>query len=245
MFPEAPRIIPDGGISPVRLATMAFLWQPSLSRRGSSARPHTPRTTWFAPRLVANLPLSTLLRLCVRWWCRSSTAMTESPFASLRRYLAEGSVCRSSIGVTQPSSLVWAHAPDPAPPPACGHPSVWGSVQVAASPCCGVALPDVISACLSLDAWTLTPAAWWVHWPITSPPPSAFPQSSWGRLTALIRSATSEREVMSELQSFTHVQASRFAATQVAPTAVSKHGAAVACTSEQNTGRCLPVHRIC
>jgi hypothetical protein len=28
MFPEAPRIIPDGGISPVRLATMAFLWQP-------------------------------------------------------------------------------------------------------------------------------------------------------------------------------------------------------------------------
>ena len=217
----------------------------SLSRRGSSARPHTPRTTWFAPRLVANLPLSTLLRLCVRWWCRSSTAMTESPFASLRRYLAEGSVYRSSIGVTQPSSLVWAHAPDPAPPPAFGHSSVWGSVQVAASPCCGVALPDVISACLSLDAWTLTPAAWWVHWPITSPPPSAFPQSSWGRLTALIRSATSEREVMSELQSFTHVQASRFAATQVAPTVVSRHEAAVAFTSEQHTGRYLPVHRIC
>ena len=65
-----------------------------LSRRGSSARPHTPRTTWFAPRLVANLPLSTLLRLCVRWWCRSSTAMTESPFAPLRRYLAEGPVPR-------------------------------------------------------------------------------------------------------------------------------------------------------
>src|SRR5262245_10633978 len=50
--------------------------------------------------------------------------------------------------------------------------------------------------------------------------------------------------VMSELQSFTHVQASRFAATQVAPTVVSRHEAAVAFTSEQDTGRYLPVHRI-
>ena len=94
------------------------------------------------------------------------------------------------------------------------------SLQVAASPCWTMVVPDVISACLSLDAWTLTPAAWWVHVPITSPPPSAFPQSLMGRLPASIRSATSEREVMSELQSFTHVQASRVAATQVAPTAV-------------------------
>ena len=94
------------------------------------------------------------------------------------------------------------------------------SLQVAASPCWKRVVPDVISACLSLDAWTFTPAVWWVPVPITSPPPSAFPQSSWGRLPAPIRSATSEREVMSGLQSFTHVQASRFAATQVAPTAV-------------------------
>src|SRR5215813_3835986 len=51
--------------------------------------------------------------------------------------------------------------------------------------------------------------------------------------------------VISELQSFAHVQASRFAAPQVAPTAVFAHGAAVALTSEQNTGRYRPVHRIC
>ena len=50
--------------------------------------------------------------------------------------------------------------------------------------------------------------------------------------------------VMSELQSFADVQASRFATTQVAPTAVCAHGAAVVFTSEQNTGRYLPVHRI-
>ena len=146
--------------------------------------------------------------------------MTESPFAPLRYYLARGPVPRTSMGVTPLSSLLRAHAPDHVPPPACGRPSVWGSVQVAASPCCDVVLPDVISACLSLDAWTLTPAVWWVHGPIASPPPSAFPQSSWGRLPASIRPATSEREVISGLQSFTHVQASRFAATQVAPTAV-------------------------
>ena len=133
--------------------------------------------------------------------------MTESPFAPLRYYLARGPVPRTSMGVTPLSSLLRAHAPDHVPPPACGRPSVWGSVQVAASPCCDVVLPDVISACLSLDAWTLTPAARWVPVPIASPPPSAFPQSSWGRLPASIRSATSEREVMSGLQSFAHVQA--------------------------------------
>ena len=186
-----------------------------------------------------------MVRLRVRWWCPSPTAMAESPFALLGRYPARGRVLTTSVGVTRPSSLLRAHAPDHAPPPACGRPSVRGSVQVGASPCWDVVLPDVISACLSLDAWTLTPAARWVHVPITSPPPSAFPQSSWGRLPASIRSATSEREVMSGLQSFTHVQASRFAATQVAPTVVSRHEAAVAFTSEQNTGRYLPVHRIC
>ena len=37
---------------------------------------------WFTPRLADELPWSTLLRLSVRWWSPSSTAMTESPFAS-------------------------------------------------------------------------------------------------------------------------------------------------------------------
>ena len=170
--------------------------------------------------------------------------MTESPFAPLRYYLARGPVPRTSMGVTPLSSLLRAHAPPPRPRMAF-VPLYHTSLQVAASPCWSRVVPDVISACLSLDAWTLTPAARWVHVPITSPPPSAFPQSSWGRLPASIRSATSEREVMSGLQSFAHVQASRFAATQVAPTVVSRHEAAVAFTSEQHTSRYLPVHRIC
>jgi hypothetical protein len=118
------------------------------------------------------------------------------------------------------------------------------SLQVAASPCWSRVVPDVISACLFLDAWTLTPAAWRVHLPISFPTTIGLPPVP-------MRSATRDNPlsdfragVISELQSFAHVQASRFAATQVAPTVVSKHEAAVAFTSEQNTGRCLPVHRI-
>ena len=82
MFPKAPLVIPDGRISRVRLATIAIPWQSSQHWQGSSARPHTPCTPWFTPRLVEELPLSTLLRLSVRWWSLSPTAMTESPFAS-------------------------------------------------------------------------------------------------------------------------------------------------------------------
>ena len=204
-----------------------------------------PATTGFTARLVDALPLSPTPQLCVRWGYPSSPAMPESPFAPWRYYLAGGPVTRSSIGITQPSSLLRAHAPDHAPPPACGRPSVWG----VCADCCEPLLrhgPSRRYLCVSVPRCvTLTPAVWWVHVPITSPPPSAFPQSSWGRLPAPIRSATSEREVISGLQSFTHVQASRFAATQVTPTVVSRHEAAVAFTSEQNTGRCLPVHRIC
>ena len=66
-----------------------------------------------------------------------------------------------------------------------------------------------------------------------------------GRRSTISPPATSGGTPISGLQSFAHVQASRFAATQVAPTVVSRHEAAVAFTSEQYTSRYLPVHRIC
>jgi hypothetical protein len=118
------------------------------------------------------------------------------------------------------------------------------ALQVAASPCWKMVVPDVISACLSLDAWTLTPAACWVPLPITSPPPSAFPQSLWvgsprnsvqrlpngGDFGAAVIHSCSGLEVCCHPgRSHRRVP----------------HGAAVAFTSEQNTGRYLPVHRIC
>jgi hypothetical protein len=52
-------------------------------------------------------------------------------------------------GVTPSSSLIRAHAPDHPPPNASGSPLAAGSLQVVASPCCEMALPDIISAILA------------------------------------------------------------------------------------------------
>jgi len=63
----------------------------------------------------------------------------------------------------------------------------------------------------SLDAWTITPAASGVRLPVSSPRASAFPKTVAGRRSADTRATTSARTVISELQSFLYVQASRFA----------------------------------
>jgi hypothetical protein len=54
----------------------------------------------------------------------------------------------SSEGVTPPSQLIRAHAPDQDPPCALAFALCAGSLQVAASPCWEMALPDIISATL-------------------------------------------------------------------------------------------------
>ena len=60
----------------------------------------------------------------------------QSPFARLRRYPFRRDVfCITSEGVTPPSSLILAHAPDQMSPPDFGCPySEWSS-QVVVSPC--------------------------------------------------------------------------------------------------------------
>ena len=58
------------------------------------------------------------------------------------------------------------------------------SVQVAVSPCREEDLPDVISAYLSLRAWTPTPAAREVHVPVSSLTTAAFPSFGPGRRVA-------------------------------------------------------------
>ena len=64
-------------------------------------------------------------------------------------------------------------------------PSDSGSVQVAVSPCWEEDLPDVISAHLSLRAWTPTPAARVVHLPVSSPTTAAFPPFGPGRRSTM------------------------------------------------------------
>jgi hypothetical protein len=90
-----------------------------------------------------------------------------------------------SVGITPPSSLIWAHASVLNPPAASGLPSDNGSVQVAVSPCWEEDLPDVISAHLSLRAWTSTPAARVVHLPVSSHTTAAFPPFGPGRRSTM------------------------------------------------------------
>jgi hypothetical protein len=90
-------------------------------------------------------------------------AMTESPFAWLGRYPAQESVVRS-LDRRYPTLL--------APMDSCARPQASGtlcfrsgrqSLQGAASPCWPKVLPGVISANLSPDAWSPTPALLLVH----------------------------------------------------------------------------------
>jgi len=117
----------------------------------------------------------------------------------------------TSAGVTPPSSLLRPHASDQNPPASSGSPSVGGSLQVAASPCWESALPDVISADLSLGAWTPTPVVPMVPLLVSSHEASASPALGSGRQPTNTRAATSARPLISGLQSFTNVQAPRFA----------------------------------
>jgi hypothetical protein len=71
------------------------------------------------------------------------------------------------------------------PPSSClGGPLNTRSVQVAVSPCWEEDLPDVVSAHLSLRAWTPTPAARVVHLPVSSHTTAAFPPFGPGRRSA-------------------------------------------------------------
>ena len=118
--------------------------------------------------------MSHVFRLCVLRGCSPVPAMTESPFAWLGRYPAQESVVRS-LDRRYPTLL--------APTDSCARPQASGtlcfrsgrqSLQVAARPCWPEVLPGVISANLSPDAWSPTPALLLVHLPVTSQETSAF-----------------------------------------------------------------------
>ncbi len=80
----------------------------------------------------------------------------------------------ASAGTTPPSSLILAHAPDQNAPVGFGCPYSDRSLQLVVTHCCELALPDVISANLSLVAWTHTPAVLLVHSLVSSQKTSAF-----------------------------------------------------------------------
>ena len=81
----------------------------------------------------------------------------------------------TSKTITSSSSLLWAHVPDQLPLFGFGVTLVEESLQVVANPCCGLAVPDVISADLSSDAWTSIAASNKVRLLLSSLSSSAFP----------------------------------------------------------------------
>jgi hypothetical protein len=127
----------------------------------------------------------------------------------------------TSAGITPPSSLLRAHAPILPPPAASVVPSDRGSVQVAVSPCWEKDLPDVISAYLSLRAWTPTPAAREVHVPVSSLTTAAFPSFGPGRRSTMYRTATSVRRAFRGCSHSLMFRPAGLLATQIAPTATA------------------------
>ena len=73
-----------------------------------------------------------------------------------------------SEGITPPSSLLRAHAPDQHPPSASDRPLCARSLQVAASPCWLLALPDIISAIFVEVLGPLPRRVRQLHLPISS-----------------------------------------------------------------------------
>jgi hypothetical protein len=226
-------------------------WQPSLlptgpshPSRGSTARSSPPLAGVVRPwarRPVRGPPCAWLG--VQTGWPLGRPRRPESPLARAGRSPPQGGALTTSAGLTPPASLLRAHAPHHTPRAACGSllPRVFAG--------CGAPLLDEGGArrsrCVSVPRCVdLSPGG--VLGALTPYCPTTI-----GLPPVPLRSAHRTNPpsdfragVMSALQACAEVQASRFAATQVAPTAVLAPGAAVAFPSAQNTGRYLPGHRI-
>jgi hypothetical protein len=100
----------------------------------------------------------------------------QSPFAPMSVLPPLGGVVSRLLGGRYPSFIApTGSCAEPLPSVRLWFPSCVRSLQVAASPCCAMALPDVISANLSPRARTPTPAASKVHSLVSSLRALAFP----------------------------------------------------------------------
>ena len=152
--------MPDSRISQVRFEALAFLPRAFPAWRGLSAGSHTPQLPWFAHSLVP-LQASALRQHCV--WpprCSMDPPSAQSPFAPMlvfpssgRRvhHLLRGRYASVIAPTDSFANPVWLFLPS-------AIASCKKSSQVATSPCCHRDFPDVISANLSSDAWSLATA---------------------------------------------------------------------------------------
>jgi hypothetical protein len=129
-----------------------------------------------------------------------------------------------SAGVTRPSSLLRAHAPDLRPLHAFALRSSAQSLQVAVSPCWSEAFPDAISADLCSHAWTPTPVLLLVHVLVSSQETSAFPALEPGRLRTKSVQRLPNGQQFRGCSHSLMFRPAELLATQVAPTAVLSPG---------------------
>ena len=113
--------------------------------------------------------------LCLERTRVSWPPSAQSPFARSGRYPRQGGLKAAGRGVTPSSSLVRAHAPDHPPPRASARALRAGSLQVLASPCWAMALPDIISATLVQVLGPIPRRAPRLHLSIPSPRTPASP----------------------------------------------------------------------
>jgi len=145
----------------------------------------------------------------------------QSPFARSRRYLNRRDLaCITSEGVTPPSSLLRTHAPDQNPPAHFDSTYKAGSLQVVASPCWEMVLPDVISAILAQVPGPLPRDASLVPLSVSSQKVTASPALHKVRhIQANRRNATSTTTLFRGGSHFVMFRLPCLLAPQVAPTA--------------------------
>ncbi len=159
------------------MATIAFPMASSQRGGGSSAHPHTPLTHAVYSMLdtIVSCPHASGPVSCRG--TRTVPALTESPFAPPRCYLIGRSVFHF---LGQHYLTLIAHTNSCVKPRSslslCFRSDAQSS-SVAVSPDWKEALPGVVSAHLSSDAWSLTPAVRVVHMLVSSHSASAFPIS--------------------------------------------------------------------
>jgi hypothetical protein len=190
-------MIPDSRISRIRFEAVAY-----------TLRLPTGRGQFKSMVDIHSLSLRFTHSLASRRVCRFLPTPRSAPVPINSHHVPRGPLLQKRY---LPSLLLRPQVPVPKPLTNFAFTLAGQSLQLGPSAAGLQNLPDVTSAIPSLDAWTLTPAASGVLLPVSSPRASAFPETVAGRRSAGTRATTSARTVISELQSFLYVQASRFA----------------------------------
>ena len=129
-------------------------------------------------------------------------------------------------GVTLPSSLIRAHAPDQNPPLGFTFRYSKRSLQVTVSPCWKLALPDIISTILAWLFRPLSRGVFPVRLPVSTRKTSASPQSEKARHAKFLCNATSTEGNFRDCSHSLMFKPPCLLGLQVAPTSVFFHRAA-------------------